>query len=80
MAWGRGIRSKTALQAGLVALDKQEVVRAPAAVVFSGPGDVLGGLPLSVGRVGGDDRFPQVHVLRTTVTARMNASANRRPR
>ena len=49
-----------ALQAGLVPLDEQEVVRFPAAV-FLLSGDVCRGLALGVGGVGGDDRAGQVH-------------------
>ncbi len=43
-------------------LDEQEVVRFPVPVVFAA-GDVLRGLPLGVGCVGGDHRVLQVHGL-----------------
>ena len=50
------------LQAGLVALDEQEVVRAAVPAVRAAR-DVLRGLALGVGSVGGDDRAFQVHGL-----------------
>jgi hypothetical protein len=58
-----------ALDAGLVALDEQEVVRVPAAVFFW-PGDVFRGLPLGVGRVGGDHRVLQAHGLQQLLDLR----------
>jgi hypothetical protein len=48
------------LQGGLVALDEQEVVRSAVPVLLAA-GDVVRGLALGVGRVGGDYGVVQVH-------------------
>jgi hypothetical protein len=50
-------------------LDEQEVVRVPAAVFFR-PGYVFRGLPLRMGRVGGDHRAVQVHGLQQILDLR----------
>jgi hypothetical protein len=57
------------LDARLVAPDEQKIVRFSAAV-FSAAGDVLRGLSLGVGHVGGDDHVLQVHGLQQLLDLR----------